>query len=64
MLFRFFLLLLRFTYVGYINGWQSYNTTKFPQVGVNDYRKSQLRLISTGDVSAAVTAADCCHSNQ
>ena len=45
MLFRFFLLLLRFTYVlGYINGWQSYNrpTIKFPQGGVNDYRKSVL----------------------
>ena len=37
MLFRFFLLLLRFT-----NGLQNYNTTKFPQGGVNDYRKSQL----------------------
>ena len=43
MLFSFFLLLLRFTYVlGYINGWQSYNTIKFPQGGVNDYRKSLL----------------------
>ena len=43
MLFRFFLLLLRFTYVlGYINVWQSYNTRKFPQGGVNYYRKSHL----------------------
>ena len=43
MLFCFFLLLLRFTYVlGYINGWQSYNTRKFPQGGVNYYRKSHL----------------------
>ena len=36
MLYRFFLLLLLFTYVfGYINGWQSYNTTKLRQGGVN-----------------------------
>ena len=43
MLFRFFLHLLRLTYVlGYINGWQSYNTIKFPQGEVNDYSKSLL----------------------
>ena len=43
MLFSFFFLLLRFTYVlGYINVWQSYNTRKFPQGGVNYYRKSHL----------------------
>ena len=42
-LFHFFLLLLCFTYhFGYVNGWQSYNTTKLPQGRVNEYRNSLL----------------------
>ena len=47
MLFSFFLFLLLLAYVfGYIIGWQiNYKlikTTKLPQGGVNDYRKSEL----------------------
>ena len=42
-LFNFFLLLLCFTYhFGYVNGWQSYNTTKLPQGRVNEYHNSLL----------------------